>query len=125
MGDRLYSETHEWVTLEGTQATVGVTDFAQAQLGDVVFLELPEPGRKLEAGEAFGAIESVKAASDLFSPVRGTVAEVNSVLADAPEVVNRDPLGEGWIIKIELAADPPPGLLDESAYAKMTEGGHL
>jgi glycine cleavage system H protein len=125
LGDRRYTETHEWVDLAGDVATVGITDFAQSQLGDVVFLELPRQGRKLNAGEAFGVIESVKAASDLYAPVAGTVVEVNERLAANPELVNKDPLGEGWLIKVQAEGGLPDGLLDQGAYEKLAEsGGH-
>ncbi len=121
MAERRYSKTHEWITVEGKTATVGITDFAQAQLGDVVFLDLPKPGRKVTRGEAFGVIESVKAASDLFSPVSGTVAVVNDKLSSSPELVNSDPLGEGWIMKVELSGEAPSDLMDEAEYKKMAE----
>src|SRR5579859_1066968 len=107
MGDRLYSETHEWVSLEGTLATVGITDYAQAQLGDVVFLELPEPGHELQPGDRLGVIESVKSASDLISPVGGTVREANPGLSATPELVNQDPYGEGWLVKVEVSGGLP------------------
>ena len=123
MGERRYTETHEWVVVEGDVATVGITDFAQAQLGDVVFLELPRVGQKLNAGEAFGVIESVKAASDLYSPVTGTVVEVNSRLGDSPELVNGDPLGEGWLVKLKAEGGMAENLLDEAAYRKVAESG--
>ena len=122
MPDRRYSETHEWVLVEAGIATVGITDFAQAQLGDVVFLELPRAGQHLAAGDAFGVIESVKAASDLYSPVEGTIKEINEKLTQNPELVNADPLGEGWLMKLELAGELPPKLMDEAAYKTMTEG---
>jgi glycine cleavage system H protein len=122
LADRRYSETHEWVTVEGSTATVGITDYAQAQLGDVVFLELPSPGKRVAAGDSFGVIESVKAASDLYSPVEGTVAEVNERLAENPELVNGDPFGEGWLMKVELAGELPGALLDEEAYRRLTQG---
>lgn len=122
MADRRYSESHEWVQLEGKLATVGITDFAQAQLGDVVFLELPRAGQRLAAGDSFGVIESVKAASDLYSPVEGTITEVNEKLAQNPELVNSDPLGDGWLIKLETSGELPGNLLDEEAYQKLTEG---
>ncbi len=125
MGERRYSETHEWVAVEDGVATVGITDFAQSQLGDVVFLELPRKGQKLNAGASFGVIESVKAASDLYAPVEGTVVEVNERLAQNPELVNSDPLGEGWLIKVEAPGGLPEGLLDEAAYMKLAAtGGH-
>ncbi|OLB99898.1 MAG: glycine cleavage system protein H [Actinobacteria bacterium 13_2_20CM_2_66_6] len=121
MADRRYTKTHEWVTVDGTQATIGITDFAQSQLGDVVFLELPSAGRKLAERETFGVIESVKAASDLYSPVAGRISAVNEKLASQPELINSDPYGDGWILKLELAGDPPSDLLDEAAYKKVTE----
>ncbi|HLQ60633.1 MAG TPA: glycine cleavage system protein GcvH, partial [Candidatus Acidoferrales bacterium] len=102
MGERRYSETHEWVVVDGRTATVGITDYAQAQLGDVVFLELPKKGAKVAPGDSFGVIESVKAASDLYAPVAGTVVEVNERLAQNPELVNADPYGEGWMIRVEM-----------------------
>jgi glycine cleavage system H protein len=121
MADRRYTKTHEWVALDGKHATIGITDFAQSQLGDVVFLELPKPGRKLDARETFGVVESVKAASDLYSPVAGRITEVNDTLASRPELINSDPYGEGWILKLELSGDLPPDLLDEAGYKKVTE----
>lgn len=121
MADRRYTKTHEWVTVDGKTATVGITDFAQSQLGDVVFLELPSPGRKLDLRETFGVIESVKAASDLYSPVAGRITEVNQKLSGKPELVNSDPYGEGWIMKLELAGDLPGDLLDDAAYKAVVE----
>jgi glycine cleavage system H protein len=121
MADRRYTKTHEWVAVDGKHATIGITDFAQSQLGDVVFLELPKTGRKLDTGDTFGVVESVKAASDLYSPVSGRITEVNEKLASKPELINSDPYGEGWILKLELAGDPPSDLLDEAAYKKVTE----
>jgi glycine cleavage system H protein len=121
MADRRYTKTHEWISVDGKTVTVGITDFAQAQLGDVVFLELPAVGRKLAARESFGVIESVKAASDLYSPVPGRITEVNEKLSAKPELVNSDPYGEGWILKLELAGDLPSDLLDEAAYKKSAE----
>jgi len=121
MADRRYSKTHEWVTVDGKHATIGITDFAQSQLGDVVFLELPSAGRKVAAREAFGVVESVKAASDLYSPVAGRISAVNDKLASKPELINSDPYGEGWILKLELAGDLPGDLLDEAEYKKLTE----
>jgi glycine cleavage system H protein len=121
MADRRYTKTHEWVTVDGKQVTVGITDFAQSQLGDVVFLELPSAGRKLASRETFGVVESVKAASDLYAPVAGRITAVNEKLAAKPELINSDPYGEGWILKLELAGDLPSDLLDEAAYKKVTE----
>jgi glycine cleavage system H protein len=122
VAERYYTESHEWVQAEGDVATVGITDFAQSQLGDVVFLELPSVGRMLEAGDSFGVVESVKAASDLYSPVSGSVVGVNEALSDNPETVNRDPFGEGWLIKVRLNGDIGEGLLDEAGYKAVTEG---
>lgn len=122
MAERYYTETHEWVTVQDSLATLGITDYAQAQLGDVVFLELPRVGKLLEAGDSFGVVESVKAASDLYSPVAGTVSEVNESLNVTPELVNRDPYGEGWLIKVHLNGDLGEGLLDEMGYKALTEG---
>ena len=121
MAERRYTKTHEWVTVEGKQATIGITDFAQSQLGDVVFLELPAVGRKVGERETFGVIESVKAASDLYSPVAGRIVEVNEKLSAKPELVNSDPYGDGWILKLELAGEPPSDLLDEGEYKKVAE----
>jgi glycine cleavage system H protein len=121
MADRRYTKTHEWVVVDGKTVTVGITDFAQSQLGDVVFLELPSTGRKLALRESFGVVESVKAASDLDSPVAGRVTAVNDKLTVNPELVNSDPYGEGWILKLELAGELPPDLLDEAAYKQVTE----
>jgi glycine cleavage system H protein len=122
VAERYYTETHEWVEADDDVATIGITDFAQSQLGDVVFLELPSVGRMLESGDSFGVVESVKAASDLYSPVAGSVVEVNETLNDAPETVNRDPYGAGWLIKVRLNGDLGEGLLDEAGYKAVTEG---
>jgi glycine cleavage system H protein len=126
MADRRYTKTHEWVTVDGKEATIGITDFAQSQLGDVVFLELPNPGRKLAVRDTFGVVESVKAASDLYSPVAGRITAVNEKLASKPELINSDPYGEGWILKLELAGDMPDDLMDEADYKKAAEesAGH-
>ncbi len=99
----LYATTHEWATTDGEEVTVGISDYAQHALGDVVFVELPEVGRTLEQGESFGAVESVKAASDLYAPVGGEVLEVNEALLDAPETVNSDPYAAGWMIKLRAS----------------------
>jgi glycine cleavage system H protein len=121
MAERRYTKSHEWLTVEDKSVTVGITDFAQAQLGDVVFLELPSPGRRLNVGESFGVVESVKAASDLYAPVAGRVTAVNDKLTAHPELVNTDPYGEGWIVKLELSGEPPSDLLDEAEYKKVAE----
>ena len=114
-----FTPSHEWVRVEGSKATVGITDHAQAQLGDVIFLELPTAGTEVKAGAKFGAIESVKAASDLYAPVSGTVAEVNTALTERPELVNSDPYGEGWMLRINGASDAGGDLLDEAGYTKL------
>ena len=121
MADRRYTKTHEWVVVDGKTVTIGITDFAQSQLGDVVFLELPSPGRKLAIRESFGVVESVKAASDLYSPVAGRVVAVNDKLAGKPELVNQDPYGEGWLLKVEVTGELPSDLLDEAAYKQVAE----
>lgn len=121
--DLKYSKEHEWIRQEGNTGVVGITHFAQDQLGDVVFVELPEVGRVLKAGEQFGVVESVKTVSDLYSPANGKVVAINEKLADKPEVVNTDPYGEGWMIKMEVES-LDPGLMDADAYDKHTAGGH-
>jgi len=98
-----YTEKHEWIRMEGNQAFVGITDYAQGELGDVVFVEIETLGAKLKQGEAFGTIEAVKTVSDLFMPASGEVLEINPMLTDKPDLVNKDPFGEGWMIKIEVA----------------------
>jgi glycine cleavage system H protein len=114
-----YSEEDEWTRLEGNRVTTGITDYAQQQLGDIVFVELPEVGKVLELGEPFGVIESVKAVSDLYAPVAGEVVEVNEVLAEQPETVNEDCYGEGWMVAIEVEDESAlASLLDAAAYAK-------
>jgi glycine cleavage system H protein len=118
--DLQYTRSHEWIRIEGDQATVGITDYAQDALGDVVYVELPDVGASLEAGATFGAVESVKAASDLFLPVAGEVLEVNSALIDQPEVLNSDPYGAGWMLKIRVA--PGVGaLMSAEAYEKYVD----
>jgi glycine cleavage system H protein len=112
-----YSKDHEWIRIAGTTGTIGITDYAQKQLGDVVFLELPEVGRNLKAGEIFGTVESVKAVSELFSPVAGEVLEVNSALTQEPETVNTDPHGAAWMIKVKLEGEGAVSqLMDAPAY---------
>jgi glycine cleavage system H protein len=118
-GDLQYTRTHEWVRREGDSATVGITDHAQDELGDVVFVELPEEGATFGAGDAFGIIESVKAVSDLYAPISGEVVEVNSALDDAPEKVNEDPYGGGWIIKLRVSGEGD--LLSAEEYEKVLE----
>ncbi len=124
--DRKYAQSHEWVKMEGDLAVVGVSDYAQDQLGDVVFVELPSVGTSVEAGKAFGVVESVKAASDLFSPVSGKVEAINDKLAEAPETVNKDPLNAGWMIKVRLSNPGQlDGLMDAATYQKKIEAGEI
>lgn len=111
----LYSKSHEWARLEGDQAVIGITAFAQESLGDITYVELPQAGDALAADKEFGSVESVKAASDLVSPVNGEVLEVNAVLEDAPEKCNSDPYGEGWLVRVKLSGKPE-GLMDAAAY---------
>lgn len=121
--DLLYRESHEWVRYdEDGTATVGISDHAQAQLGDMVFVELPEPGMSYEQGDACAVVESVKAASDVYAPLTGEVIENNSALEDSPELVNSDPYGDGWLFRMQLS-DPSEldGLLDAEAYAEQAE----
>ncbi len=115
-----YTETHEWVEIEDGVATTGITDFAQEQLGDIVYIELPEVGSAVVAGEVCGVIESVKAASDLYAPLSGEVVEVNQDLVDAPELINKDPYGDGWMFRIKLS-DPSEtdGLMDAERYQQF------
>lgn len=115
--DLKYSKEHVWVRLAGAEAVVGITDHAQKELGDIVFVETPKPGAAVTGGKPFGVVESVKSVSDLFAPLGGTVARVNEALAATPEIVNKDPYGEGWIAAIS-PADPAEvaGLMDAAAY---------
>jgi glycine cleavage system H protein len=116
-----FTETHEWVKQEGEMATVGISQYAQSQLGDVIYVELPAVGQRLEAGGRLGVVESVKAASDLYSPVSGEVAAVNDELKDHPEYVNQDPYGKGWLIQLRSVKDSGR-LLDQQAYDALVEG---
>lgn len=113
----LYSKSHEWVRVEGEEAVIGISNFAQESLGDITYVDLPEVGAVLEAGQEFGSVESVKAASDLYAPVSGEVLAVNEALADAPELVNSGAESDGWMLRVKLAA-APAGLLDEAAYTE-------
>jgi glycine cleavage system H protein len=117
--DLQYTKSHEWVRTEGDTATIGITDHAQEELGDVVFVELPEEGATIEAGDSFGTVESVKAVSDLYAPLGGEVVEVNSSLEDAPEKINDDPYGEGWIIKLRTSDEAD--LLSPEEYERVVE----
>jgi len=121
--DLKYTAEHEWVRGTGPVVRVGITDFAQDSLGDIVFVTLPEAGAKLEAGTACGELESTKSVSDLYAPVSGTVTAVNSELDASPELVNSDPYGDGWIFEVELAdGQSVDGLLDAAAYTASTAG---
>jgi len=118
--DLLYTKDHEWVKIEGDIATIGITDFAQRELGDIVFIDIPTVGRTLEAEATFGSVEAVKTVSDLFLPIKGTVLEVNAGLESAPELVNSDPYGAGWMTKITIAADANrDGLMNAADYQKL------
>jgi len=122
--DLRYTNDHEWVRVDGEEATIGVTAYAADQLGDIVFVELPEPGRALEQFAAFGVVESVKAVSDLFAPVSGEVIEANGELGRSPEHVNNDPYGAGWMVRVRLAdASQLDGLLDPDAYDALIAAG--
>lgn len=121
-----YSRDHEWVKIEGTRARIGITDYAQSQLGDVVFVEVPIIDCKIEVGDGFSVVESVKAVSDIYAPVSGVIVEVNEALTDTPEIINEDPYGEGWLVVIEMGDETQLGeLLSSEEYEKLiTEGGH-
>ncbi len=121
--DLRYSSDHEWVRADGDLVRIGITDYAQDALGDVVYVQLPEVGAVVAAGDAFGEVESTKSVSEIYAPVAGTVVEVNTVLDDAPETVNSAPYADGWIAVIQVAdAAELDGLLDAAAYAALTEG---
>lgn len=116
-----YTKDHEWVSVDGNVATVGITDFAQRELGDIVYVDIPSEGEDLAQEETFGSVEAVKTVSDLFMPVSGKVIEVNGDLEDAPESVNQDPYGKGWMVKIEMSApEELDSLLDAAAYGELT-----
>ncbi len=122
MIDLKFTKDHEWLRLDaGGAATVGITDHAQNALGDVVFVDLPEAGRTVAAGEAVAVVESVKAASDVYAPIAGTITEVNEALRDNPALINSAPTGEGWFFRIEPAAALPDDLMDSDSYARFVE----
>ena len=123
--DLKYSQTHEWVRIEGSTATIGITDHAQSELGDIVYLDLPEPGRMLQKGEQFGEVESVKAVSEIYVPVSGEVVESNTSITDTTEVLNEDPYGKGWLIKVRLGNSAElSDLMEPADYEKfLAEGG--
>jgi glycine cleavage system H protein len=118
-----YSSDHEWVRVDGTTVTIGITEYAQDALGDVVFVEMPDSGLAVALGESFSEVESTKSVSDIYAPITGSVVEVNAALESQPELLNSDPYGEGWICRIEIA-DPAEldGLMDAEAYRALTEG---
>ena len=117
--DRLYTREHEWARRDGDRVLVGLTDFAQDQLGDVVFVGLPEPGARVEAGQPLGEVESTKSVSDVYSPVSGTVIESNAAVDESPELINTDPYGTGWLVAIEPSEWPGPGLMEAAEYRAM------
>lgn len=114
--DLYYTESHEWLAVKGDEATIGITDYAQSELGDIIFVELPAVGKNLDAGQAFGSIEAVKTVSDLYSPVAGVVTAINESLQDKAEVINSDPYGKGWIIKLKMKSPSTDGLLKADQY---------
>jgi glycine cleavage system H protein len=120
-----YTKDHEWIRIEGDVAVVGITDYAQTQLGDVVYVELPELGRHVEQGKEAAVVESVKAASEVYAPISGEVLAVNDALSGEPGKVNADPMGEGWFLKLRIADTKQlDGLMDEAAYNAFVEGLH-
>ncbi len=120
---RYFTEDHEWIDVEGDTGTVGITDYAQGQLGDITFVELPGPGQAVTKGDSVSVVDSVKAASDVYAPVSGEVTDVNAALADEPELVNRDAETGGWLFRVKLSDAGELGLLmDEAAYQKYVEG---
>jgi len=121
--DLRYSSDHEWIRRDGDVITIGITDYAQDSLGDVVFVEQPEVGQSIDASDTFTEVESTKSVSDIYAPVSGTITEINDALEDQPELLNSDPYGEGWICRIEMS-DPTQydALLDAAAYRQLTEG---
>ena len=119
--DRKYSKEHEWALIEGKTLTVGVTDHAQSALGDIVFVELPKIGRELKQGETFGVVESIKAVSDLYSPATGKVTAINDKVVAEPSLINHDPHGDAWLIKLDCAS-PPADLMDSAAYTGYVAG---
>lgn len=120
--DRLYTKEHEWLKVDGSNAVIGITDHAQSSLGDIVYVELPKPGAQLTQGKPIGVIESVKAVSDIYAPVSGTVSEVNGTVEDDPAKVNADPFGDGWLVKVVVtSADEMKTLLDAAAYDLLVQ----
>jgi len=119
--DRLYTKEHEWVKIDGTNAVVGITDYAQSSLGDIVYVEMPRPGVAVERGKPVGVVESVKAVSDIYAPVSGTIAEVNAAVEEDQTKVNSDPYGDGWLVKLKLADADKTGLMDAAAYEELVK----
>lgn len=118
--DLYYTKDHEWIRVEGDTATVGITDFAQSELGDIVYVEVETIGKQLDAGAVFGTVEAVKTVSDLFLPINGTITELNASLANSPELVNTDPYGAGWMVKMKIAStEDVKTLMDAKAYQQM------
>jgi len=118
--DLLYSKSHEWVKMDGDIATIGISDHAQSELGDIVFIDLPEVGRALQSGEILGSIESVKTVSDVYAPVAGEVVETNPMTKVAPETVNSDPYGDGWLLKLKVSGSLSGDLMDAASYEQET-----
>jgi glycine cleavage system H protein len=119
-GNLYYTKDHEWISVEGEIATVGITDFAQRELGDIVFIEVETVGKQLDAGVVFGTVEAVKTVSDLYLPVSGTITELNAALANSPELVNNDPYGDGWMIKMKISkSEETKSLMDAKAYEQV------
>jgi glycine cleavage system H protein len=118
--DLYYTKDHEWMRIEGDTAVVGITDFAQRELGDIVYVEVETIGKQLDAGAVFGTVEAVKTVSDLFLPINGTITELNSALANSPELVNNDPYGAGWMVKMKIAnKEDVKALMDSKTYEQM------
>jgi glycine cleavage system H protein len=120
--DRRYSKEHEWLKMDSGEATIGITDYAQEQLGDIVYVDLPEPGTELTQFEKMGEIESVKAVSELYAPAGGEVVAANQSLADTPEIVNKDPYGDGWLLRVTVASDADQTLMSASEYDAFLQG---
>jgi len=120
--DRLYTKEHEWAKIDGQTAVIGITDYAQSSLGDIVYVEMPKPGASIERGKPMGVVESVKAVSDIYAPVSGTVAEVNASVEDDQTKVNNDPYGEGWLVKVTVrAASDKTDLMDAASYDELVK----
>ena len=120
-----YAKSHEWVRLEGTTGYIGITDFAQSELGDVVYIDITaNVGDELNAGDVFGSIDAVKTVSDVYMPVSGKIIEINTIINDAPETVNSDPFGDGWMIKVEVSDPDTSKLMDSATYSDMVGGAH-